>query len=81
MNTDTKHADGRSMAERRHQTKRIKAKRSKYVVAHFAQDERKLGLLFATPASCSCRMCGNQRRHAKGKERLTRQELRADTAS
>jgi len=31
-----------------------------------------------TRTSCSCWMCGNPRRHSKGKEALTRAEVKAD---
>jgi len=31
-----------------------------------------------TPKNCSCTMCGSPRKWAKGKEALTRQEMRAN---
>lgn len=78
MDDQIKFSDGCSKAERRHQMKRIKDKRSKYILAQFIQSKRALGRLCSTPAPCSCFMCGNPRKYAKGKERLTVQELRAD---
>ena len=37
---------------------------------------RNVGMLGTTPALCSCHMCGNPRKFAKGDERLTMQERR-----
>ena len=37
---------------------------------------RNVGMLGTTPALCSCSMCGNPRKYAKGDERLTMQERR-----
>ena len=37
--------------------------------AHFYRD---------TTTPCSCWMCGNRRRHEKGREKLTRQERQQD---
>lgn len=36
-----------------------------------------IGRAGTTPVPCSCPMCGNPRRTAKGKERLTMQERKA----
>jgi hypothetical protein len=36
-----------------------------------------VGIAGTTPVPCSCLLCGNYRRNGKGKDRLTRQELRA----
>lgn len=36
-----------------------------------------IGRVGTTPVPCSCSMCGNPRRFAKGKQRLTIQERRA----
>ena len=38
---------------------------------------RFIGRAGVTPVPCSCFMCGNPRRKAKGKERLTMQEQKA----
>lgn len=37
---------------------------------------RVVGRMAATPRSCSCAMCGNPRKHFKGKDKLTIQERR-----
>lgn len=39
-----------------------------------AGDLTRIGRLARTPTPCSCRMCGNPRRWAKGKLRLTSSE-------
>ena len=37
---------------------------------------RNVGMIGTTPTMCSCFMCGNPRKYAKGAERLTMQERR-----
>ena len=75
MSGDTKRA------LRRHHRKRLKRKRAGY---WYGADEnsgpltrRHLGIALATPAPCSCWMCGNPRRYFGEK---TVQEKRADDA-
>jgi hypothetical protein len=38
---------------------------------------RNVGRMANTPHPCSCRCCGNPRRHEKGKASLTIQEIRS----
>jgi hypothetical protein len=40
------------------------------------KNEKFVGRMAATPHSCSCRCCGNPRKHEKGRGRLTMQEIR-----
>ncbi|MCM1513045.1 MAG: hypothetical protein NC112_08080 [Oxalobacter formigenes] len=54
---------------RRHHKRRIRKKRAHYCNGH-------IGKFVETPKMCSCWMCGNPRRYAKGKEQLTIQERR-----
>jgi len=65
--------------------KRKKAKVHKFVKETWSSldDKSKIlspksvGIMAHTPHSCSCRCCGNPRKHEKGKTKLTMQELRA----
>lgn len=51
-------------AERRFQTKRLKAKRKNYHGRKdFEQSPDFLGKVVNTPAMCSCFMCGNTRKY------------------
>lgn len=57
--------------------RRAKGKRLCKVFFRYADHPwtaRNVGMLGTTPSMCSCRMCGNPRRYAKGEERLTMQE-------
>jgi hypothetical protein len=73
----------RSLAFRRHQTRRIKKRIAQFWHYHLFCDsfsdekeqKHRLGFLAATPAPCSCAMCGNPRRYEKS-SRLTLQEKR-----
>jgi hypothetical protein len=75
-----KQASDSSRAVRRHHTDRIKKARRSYwsmgTRENNALDGRRLGILAATAAPCSCHMCGNPRRHWKTKDALTVQEQR-----
>ena len=63
---------------RRHHKKRVKTnaiRNNKYGrTKEDYQDAKLLGRNTSCSKVCSCYMCGNQRRHAKGKNRLTIQE-------
>lgn len=65
-------------AERIHRTKCIKQGRKHYVMLEYLSSERKIGLFTETPKACSCHMCGNSRKHFRGKlnNELTINELR-----
>ena len=52
-----------------HHRKRIRKNRAHYCGGN-------IGKFIETPKMCSCWMCGNPRRHMRGKERLTVQERR-----
>lgn len=52
-----------NMAQRRHDAARVKRNRSAHLVVRSQQTPKALGMHAATPASCSCHMCGNPRKH------------------
>ncbi len=58
---------------RRHHNQRLKKKRHAYGCLLYAYSDRWAGRYFQTPCVCSCRMCGNQRKH----HGLKFQELKA----
>ena len=41
--------------------------------------DRYVHLSWNTPQRCSCPLCGNRRRHRKGRARLTLSEIRAES--
>lgn len=65
-------------AERRHQLDRIKQKAIKIIKGYQIDlTNRRIGKTAAVHGvACSCSMCGNPRRHAKGKDTYTLQEKR-----
>lgn len=52
-------------AERIHHAKRLKTKRNQYCKRDDGQPhtDRAAGILYRTPARCSCFMCGNPRKY------------------
>lgn len=50
---------------RRHHTARLKNARKHYKGGWAGDSSRNLGLVFTSPATCSCWMCGNERKHFK----------------
>lgn len=52
-----------SRALRRHHTTRLKHARRHYWGEVLRLDARRLGMAIATPAACSCTMCGNPRKY------------------
>lgn len=52
----------RTRAERRHHERRLKAIRRNYNNAG-NRSPGHIGMVYHTPCSCSCWMCGNQREH------------------
>ena len=65
----------RSSEWRRFQENRIKKARSNYW-GGIKGNKRKLGIVLNTPKDCSCWACGNPRRHLKGDDLVTYQELK-----
>jgi len=49
-------------AQRRHDAARVKNNRSAHLVVRNMQSPKALGKNAATPAACSCHMCGNPRK-------------------
>ena len=71
---------------RRNDEKRIKNKVKKILKNTWgdkdrAEDEKVVGKMAHTPHGCSCRLCGNPRKHEKGETALTMQERRAVEAA
>lgn len=63
---------------RRFQNERLKKNRQSYSSCAWWDDKgRRNGYLLNNPQTCSCYMCGNSRRYAKGEERFTIQERRS----
>lgn len=64
-------------ALRRFNTSVIKAKRKTYWYGKFLSDSKQIGKLVHTSTFCSCWMCGNPRKHYKGKlvNELTHKEF------
>ena len=61
-----------SRRTRKH-TQRVHNKRKKYFAAE-GRSPRHLGVILETPATCSCMMCGNPRKHAGGSLQEKRSE-------
>ena len=57
---------------RRHHLTRIKRARRHYWDGHASFSPRHLGMVAQYPKTCSCWMCGNERKHWKNR---TRKEL------
>jgi hypothetical protein len=67
---------------RRNDESRMKSKVKKifkhvWGMRDLADDEKEVGKKANTPQGCSCRACGNPRKHEKGKDSLTMQERKA----
>lgn len=60
-------------ALRRHNAARVKRNRAAHRLMKDQQTPKAIGMHAATPASCSCAMCGNPRKYRGA---LTLQELR-----
>lgn len=54
-----------SIPMRRHHTQRLKKKRSTYKGGHAGSTPRMLGIYLHNPCTCSCWMCGNERKYFK----------------
>ena len=61
-------------AERKKKAKMKRALKETWHDPSLADDPKRIGMMAHTPHGCSCRMCGNPRKHEKGKDRLTIQE-------
>lgn len=68
--------DRKSVRKRRQKGLRIiREQNSQFGSSHWdINDKKTIGRYGATPKSCSCWMCGNQRRHGKGNARLSIKE-------
>lgn len=64
----------KSRAQRRHENARVRLSRRVQCRRDLSGDARSWGKAVATPAACSCWMCGNPRKYFG---RRTIQELRA----
>ncbi|EAO9319274.1 hypothetical protein OK94_01280 [Salmonella enterica] len=62
----------RTRAQRRHHERRLKAIRRHYNNARSCSSTH-VGMVYHTPCSCSCWMCGHQRKN----HGMNRQEVRA----